>query len=134
MNEDIVVPIAFFVTGVMVVLISVGAAVIHRFNLHETVRVALRQGQPLDAEAIKALGAPRRKNGKNDLKSGLILIAVALGFVVFGVLLGGTVNVEDGDPSLARIFAGIAAIPAFIGVVLTGFGIAQARNRSGQPD
>ena len=81
MDEDILIPIAFFLAGVMIVLIAVGAAVINRFNLHETVREALRQGKTLDADAIKALGAPKKQGQDNDLKSGLILVAVAVGLV-----------------------------------------------------
>lgn len=126
MDEDILIPIAFFLAGVMIVLIAVGAAVINRFNLHATIREAVRHGQTLDAEAIKALGAPARKEQSNDMKSGLILVAVAAGLVVMGYMFGQTIETGGDDPSPAFIFAGIAAIPGFIGVVLTLFGVFQA--------
>ncbi|HCY54505.1 MAG TPA: hypothetical protein DF715_02895 [Oceanicaulis sp.] len=128
MDEDILIPIAFFLAGVMIVLIAVGAAVINRFNLHETVREALRQGKTLDADAIKALGAPKKQGQDNDLKSGLILVAVAVGLVVMGAMFGHTIPAENDDPSLTFIFAGIAAIPGFIGLVLAGFGLFQKRH------
>lgn len=126
MDEDILIPIAFFMAGVMIVLIAVGAAVINRFNLHETVRESLRQGKGLDADAIKALGAPKKQGQGNDLKSGLILIAVAAGLVVMGYMFGKTIPAGADEPSLTFIFAGIAAIPGFIGVVLAAFGMVQA--------
>lgn len=130
--EDVLVPVAFFMTGVMIVLIAVGAAVINRHNLHLTVREALRHGQTLDADAIKALGAPRPKSRAADLKSGLILVAVAAGFIVMGLLFDQTISTGPNGPSLVHIFAGIAAIPGFIGLVLAGFGLVQAR-RPGEP-
>ncbi|MGY6663290.1 MAG: DUF6249 domain-containing protein [Glycocaulis sp.] len=133
MDEDILIPIAFFMAGVMVVLIAVGAAVINRFNLHETVREALRQGKTLDSDAIKALGAPKKQGEGNDLKSGMILIAVAAGLVVMGYMFGQTIPTQAGEPTLAFVFAGVAAIPGFIGLVLAGFGLFQKRrpDRSG---
>ncbi|WP_127565733.1 DUF6249 domain-containing protein [Glycocaulis alkaliphilus] len=114
----------------MIVLIAVGAAVINRFNLHETVRESLRQGKSLDADAIKALGAPKKQGRGNDLKSGMILIAVAAGLVVMGYMFGQTMPVQDGEPAPVFVFAGIAAIPGFIGIVLAGFGLFQKK----QPD
>ncbi|MGP1274655.1 MAG: DUF6249 domain-containing protein [Caulobacterales bacterium] len=126
MDEDILIPIAFFLAGVMIVLIAVGAAVINRFNLHATIREAVRNGQSLDADAIKALGAPARKEKGGDLKSGLILIAVAAGLVVMGYMFGQTIPTSGNAPDTAYIFAGIAAIPSFIGLVLVLFGLFQA--------
>ncbi|KPP80463.1 MAG: hypothetical protein HLUCCA04_12480 [Oceanicaulis sp. HLUCCA04] len=134
MDEDILIPLAFFLAGVMVVLIAVGAAVINRFNLHSTVREALRQGQTLDADAIKALGAPARKNENNDLKAGFILMAVAAGLVVMGYAFGSTIPMRGDEPSPVFIFAGIAAIPGFIGIVLAGFGLAQAMSSKRRTD
>lgn len=124
--EDIVVPLGFFFGVVMIVMIAVAGGAINRYNMHQTVREALRQGKTLDAEAIKALGMPRRNPGNNDLKSGLILIAVAAGLVAMGLMMGETIPLEADEPSPAIMMAGIAAIPAFIGLVLTGFGIASA--------
>lgn len=134
MDEDILIPLAFFLAGVMIVLIAVGAGVINRFNLHSTVREALRQGQTLDADAIKALGAPPRKNDNNDLKAGFILMAVAAGLVVMGYTFGSTIPMRGDEPSPVFIFAGIAAIPGFIGLVLAGFGIVQAMSSKRQND
>ncbi|MFN3834746.1 MAG: DUF6249 domain-containing protein [Glycocaulis sp.] len=124
--EDIIVPLGLFLGVVMIVMIAVAGGAINRYNMHQTVREAMRQGKTLDAEAIKALGAPRRNSGNNDLKTGLILIAVAAGLVVMGLMMGETIPVESDEPSPALMMAGIAAIPAFIGLVLAGFGVVSA--------
>lgn len=131
---EIVVAVGFFLGVVMIVMIAVAGGAINRYNMHQTVREALRQGKTLDAEAIKALGATRSKSGNNDLKSGFILIAVAAGLVALGAMIGQSAPLEPGEPSPALMMAGIAAIPAFIGVVLVGFGLAHALRPRKQDD
>ncbi len=131
---EIVVAVGFFLGVVMIVMIAVAGGAINRYNMHQTVREALRQGKTLDAEAIKALGAMRRKPGNSDLKSGFILIAVAAGLVAMGAMIGQTAPMEPDDPSPALMMAGIAAIPAFIGLVLIGFGLTSALGRRDTED
>ncbi|MFC4724588.1 hypothetical protein AB6B38_00785 [Glycocaulis abyssi] len=132
--EDAIASVGFFLAAVAIVMIVVVAGVVNRFNMHETVREALRQGKTLDAEAIKALGAPRRKSGNNDLKAGLILLAVAAGLVALGALVGTALPDEPDVPPMMNMMAGVAAIPAFIGLVLTGFGVVSALRPPKQED
>lgn len=132
--EDVIASVGFFLAAVAIVMIVVTAGVVNRFNMHETVREALRQGKTLDAEAIKALGAPRRKPGNNDLKAGLILLAVAAGLVAMGAMLQAAMPAEPDMPSMVHMMAGVAAIPAFIGLVLAGFGVVSALRPPKQED
>lgn len=118
-------PFLMVVGIVGLVMWSVSA---NRRSVQETVREAIRSGQTLDADTIKALGAPQRKNdGNGDLKTGLILIAVAAAFVVLGFAIG---QVEPGEADEAvPIMLAIAAFPGFIGAVLILFGLTSGRRK-----
>ena len=127
---ELLIPLAPFIMVVLIV------GTVFYFNsknkraILETVREASRNGQQLDAETIKALGMPEKKNEGGDIKAGAILIAVALAFVVLGVSIGG---IDDGDAAEAvPVLTAIAAFPGFIGVVLLAFGLANARKRNDQ--
>ena len=89
----------------------------NRRAILEVVKAAAKSGQQLTPEAIKALGMPKKNKG-GDLKSGAILIAVALALIVLGFSIG---TVEQ-DQEAVAIMSAIAAFPGFIGVVLLGFG------------
>jgi len=123
---EILVPLSPFVMVVLIV------ATVFYFNsknkraILETVREASRNGQPLDAETIKALGMPTNKSEGGDLKAGFVLIALAAAIVVTGVLVSG-INGNDSDV-LRGTLAG-ASFPGFIGIVLVLFGLAGARQR-----
>ena len=122
--EDILVPLGAFSMVAAIVGFNVWAGASKRKQVMETVRDAIRSGQQLDPATIKALGAQEKPKG-GDLKSGLILIAVAAAFVVLGL----SINAADmGDsPEIVPIFTAIAAFPGFIGVVLVLFGLAGLR-------
>lgn len=81
-----------------------------RQRLYDTVRVALERGDPLPEELTKALGdtAPPR----NDLRSGVIWVAIGLGTIIFGFFVG----LEDGEPIYPLI--GLGAVPVLIGGAL----------------
>lgn len=122
--EDFV-PIAPFLMVVLIVAIVYFFSSRNRREVLETVREAMRNGQTLDPETIKALGMPEKKSGNGDLKAGLILIAVALALIVLGWVIGSTADMPSGAPDPLFMMAGMAAFPGFIGVVLTGFGVAR---------
>ena len=75
--------------------------------MQQTFRAALDKGQELTPEVIDRLGHPKPAKDK-DLRLGRIWVAVAIGLVAFGF------GIPDED-DVARIFAGIAALPLFLG-------------------
>lgn len=84
---------------------------------HETARLALEKGQPLPAQPASGFhDRTDSKGGRNDIRTGLILIAVGVGLAVFFKTVG------------ARDAMGIGAIPGFIGVALLLFGLFSPRS------
>ena len=119
MGVEIVAPLGLFTMIVLIVFIAVNGSAQKRKAALNTVDEAIRAGQQLTPELVRALGMPRKERG-SDLKSGAILLAVALAFVV----LGWPTAAVDADAEEAfRIMAGLAAFPGFIGLVLIGFGL-----------
>ncbi|WBQ09160.1 DUF6249 domain-containing protein [Hyphomonadaceae bacterium ML37] len=119
------IPLAPFIMVVLIVATVYFFSSRDRREVLETMREAIRNGQTLDPETIKALGVPAKKEGNGDLKTGLILIAVALALIVLGWVITNTVPMDAGDPEPLYILTGVAAFPGFIGLVLTGFGLAR---------
>lgn len=128
---EVFVPLAPFIMTVLIVATVFFFSSRNRREVLETVREAIRNGQPLDPETIKALGMPQKKTGNGDLKGGLILIAVALALIVMGWMMASTMPVTAGEPDPMIMMTGIAAFPGFIGLVLTGFGVARIRKQGG---
>jgi hypothetical protein len=122
--DEILVPLGAFAMVAAIVGFNVWAGTSKRRQVMETVRDAIRSGQQLDPATIKALGAQEKPKG-GDLKSGLILIAVAAAFIVMGYGIG-SAEVSDA-PEIVPIFTAIAAFPGFIGVVLVLFGLGNLR-------
>lgn len=85
-----------------------------RQRLYDTVRVALERGDPLPEELTKALG--ETSPPRNDLRSGVIWVAIGLGTIIFGVVMG----LEDGD--LIYPLIGLGFVPLLIGVALALMG------------
>ncbi len=85
-------------------------------ELQKTLRMSIEKGQPLPPEFLESLkvGQVRQKSPANDIRSGIILIAIALGVVVWNFL--------DNGYTLDEI-SGFAAIPGFIGLALLILGI-----------
>jgi len=85
-------------------------------ELQKTLRMSIEKGQPLPAEFLDSLQKTqvRVKTPANDIRTGIILIAVALGIVVWNYL--------DNGYTLDEL-SGFAAIPGFIGVALLILGI-----------
>lgn len=112
------VALAPFIMVLGIVWIAVNAQTTKRKNVLKTVEEAIRAGQDLTPETIRALGMPR-KNANGDLKAGAILIAVALALIVMGFTIGAV----EGDDEAMYIMPSIAAFPGFIGIVLLFFGL-----------
>jgi len=95
-----------------------------RMQMQQTIRAAIEKGQPLPPDLIDAISRDVRPapSAARDLRTGLIWLGVAAGFVGFAYALGYT---EDaGDAFWPMI--GLACIPGFIGLA---FVIMAAFNR-----
>jgi hypothetical protein len=79
------------------------------FAAQKTVREAISRGTPVTPEML--VEAERSAEpGTNDMRNGMVLIALALAIVGFGLLQGST--------DAIRGTAGIALFPLFVGVAL----------------
>src|SRR5687768_16739814 len=75
-----------------------------RARLHETLRLAYDKGQPVPPELIEAIqrGEKSRPAPERDLRTGIVLISVALAMLTMGWTIG---SIEDEDAFY--IFTGI---------------------------
>ena len=113
----ILVPIAAIALGGVIAVCGMYFHHQQKRLLHDTARLALEKGQPLPPELIAELSdaghvnAAHRNQPRNDIRVGLILIAVGVGLYLF-----------FGAMSLQSLrFAG--AIPGLIGVALLLYGV-----------
>jgi hypothetical protein len=95
---------------------------IERQKMAETLRVAIEKGQPLPSEVIDAMSSNVRTHGlppspQRDLRTGIILLAVGVGFAVLGALI----SVDEPDALLPVL--GVAAFPTFIGLAFVALGL-----------
>ena len=104
---EAIVPIALF----LVVGTCVGLFFYFRFRtrqeLQQTVRAAIDSGQSLSADVLAEITSALHPKG-NDLRKGIIFVALALAFFTFGMILD--------DPQGTQALSGIASFPLFIGL------------------
>ena len=118
--EDIVIPIVavggVFVTGIVVIAIVFTTGVRKNAERQKTLRMAIERSEDLSPEVMNALQAMQKKpkTPMNDVRAGLILMAVAAGLVLWRFL-------DHGE--IGGGLAGIAAVPGMIGVALLILGI-----------
>lgn len=108
---EVYVPVALFTMFVLIVW----AVCAYRFKTRKAVTDVLeamtQKGEKVTPEIIHALGIrPRSRNA--DLRTGIILIALALAFFILGIMTGK----EDG----IRALSGIAMFPLLIGAAYVG--------------
>lgn len=109
--EDILVPIALFAIAPLIVW----AVCAYRYKTKKSVMQVLEtmtnKGEPVTPATIHALGIrPRSHNA--DLRTGIILIALALAFFILGILIG--------EEEAIRGMSGIAMFPLLIGAAYVG--------------
>ncbi|MEM7098215.1 MAG: DUF6249 domain-containing protein [Pseudomonadota bacterium] len=106
-SVEVFIPIVMFI----VIGVSLGMFIYFRFRARQelqlTVRAALDSGQTVSSEIVAEITAALHPK-KNDLRRGLVFVAIALAFVVFGF----AVQVEEAQ----QILSGLAAFPFFVGV------------------
>ena len=107
MDTEIFIPIVLF----LVIGFSVGIVMYFRFRsrqeLQLTVRAAIDSGQTLSAEVLEEITAALHPK-KNDLRRGMVYVAVALAFFVFGLVVD--------DKEATTVLSGLAAFPLFVGM------------------
>ena len=93
-----------------------------RGRMHETLRIAYEKGQPVPPELIAALQsnvAPKvASTPERDLRAGVILVAIGLGFcrLGYGVWYGLMAVDETAAYISGGSTAGVGAIPGLIGL------------------
>lgn len=112
---EILIPLGFFTAVILVVAVSVWGNVQNRKELNETVRRAIDAGQKLDAETVGSLGKPVRTRAA-DLRGGIVLMALAMGLIVAGLMAGGVILGTGWDDDAGIGFFIAAAIVGAIGV------------------
>ena len=77
-----------------------------RARVHETIELAIRHGQPAPPELIELVARQTlRSQPPSDLRGGLIALSAALGFAIFGQVIGAI------DTEARTAMTGAAAIP-----------------------
>jgi len=110
---QIMIPISMFVMILGVVWVVVSSRVKSKVEIQRTIQAAIGNNTELTPEVIKALGTNPAKPYA-DLRAGVILIAVALGFVILGYNIGSV----SGDKDAMSVLSGVAAFPGFVGLAL----------------
>lgn len=109
--EEVLVPIALFAIAPLIVW----AVCAYRYKTKKAIMKVLeamtRQGETVSPATIHALGIrPRNRNA--DLRTGIILIALAVAFFLLGAIIG--------DEDAIRGLSGIAMFPLIIGAAYVG--------------
>ena len=108
---EVYVPVALFTMFVLIVW----AVCAYRFKTRKSVTDVLeamtQKGEKITPEIIHALGIrPRSRHA--DLRTGVVLIALALAFLMLGVFIG--------EKDAVRDMSGVAMFPLLIGAAYVG--------------
>ena len=107
------IPIALFIMIGAIVIVPSWLKSKERKEMQATLRSAIEKGQPLPPEVIDSLSKENIKppaTATRDLRVGVILLAVSLGFALFGY----AVSFAEMDAFYPLV--GIAAVPGMIGL------------------
>ena len=107
MNEGIVVPVAVFTAGVLIVFVIMYFKAKTRAGVQKTIRLALEKGNELTPELLDRLAAPKQSQS-SDLRRGVIALSIGIGFAIFGTIIG--------EPDAVRPIIGVGMFPAVIGI------------------
>jgi hypothetical protein len=124
-SAEILIPIVAILASFGFPVLIVGIFYYSRFRkdkmLHETLRTMIDKGVPIPPELLKPAEADHKPRQRNDLRKGLVLVAVGIGLVV---MLNTMHN---------KSLAGVGFIPLLIGVAFLIVWKLE-RNKSEQPE
>jgi hypothetical protein len=114
-DPELLIPIFGVLMPVFIVFIVFFFKAKDRAEIQKTLRMAIEKGQPLPQDYIDSLQKSTRapKTPANDIRSGLILIAVGGALAAWSYI----------DNGYLTGLAGVACIPGFIGVALLIMGL-----------
>lgn len=119
MGVEILIPLASFTMIVVVVWLFQHFAMKKRMEAFQTLRLAIEKGQPVTPETLEAMA--RLSSPIADLRRGVVFLAIALGFALFGTIIGsGRPAGDDEWPEIMRALYGIATFPLSIGLAFLG--------------
>ena len=108
--ENILQPLIFFGFIAALVLGSQYFKGRQRARIHETIDLAIRQGQPVPPDLLEAVARRDASNPPTPLQTGLVLLGAGIGLGIFGQVMGAI------DLEARTAITGTAAIPFCIGV------------------
>ena len=127
-----VLPLLIPIVGMIVIALIIGLVLYFRHRnrreVQETIRAAIEKGQDLPGELLENRsfsGSKQPPRKDQDLRRGVVLIAVGLGIGAFGLLVG--------DRDAVGPFMGIGSIPLLIGAALTLLWIVRTRHEDQHP-
>lgn len=86
MEEDVLIPLVMFASVTIVLSLFFWFRYRNRFDMQETIRLALDKGHELSPEIIDRLGHPKASRNR-DLRFALIWLALAVGLVLCGIAI-----------------------------------------------
>jgi hypothetical protein len=116
MQVEILIPIAFFASVVLVIWMVQHFAFRKRNEAFKTLRLSIEKGQPLTPEALDAMA--RISSPIADLRRGIVFVAIAAGFASFATIIGTSGEREAYE--VMRGLYGVATFPLFIGLAFLG--------------
>lgn len=108
--EGVWVPIAMFAGLTVIISLFFWFRFRARKEMQQTIRAAIDKGQELSPELVESLGTSQKRSKYQDLRNGMIWLAVGAGIALFGVAMG---RIEQ---EVMPIMAGISALPFMIGI------------------
>ena len=112
MTEDVLIPLVVFAAIAAISISAFFYSYKKRMVVYDAIKVAIEKTGTADPKLVEAI--IRDNVGPNaDLRKGIILIATAVAFAIFGVALP--------DDEAVRIMLGLAAFPGLIGFAYAGF-------------
>lgn len=117
MDTDIFIPFVFFGFLAAIILVPIYLRERTKQSAHALISQALEKGQSLDPQLLKQLtdtGKPQRDKARGSLGSGIVLLALALGFV------GGAFVVEN-ISGASEAFWGMMVPAVILGALAVAF-------------
>lgn len=108
--EAIWVPIVMFAGLTVIISLFFWFRFRARSEMQQTIRSAIDKGQELSPALVESLGTSQKRSKYQDLRNGMIWLAVGAGIALFGVAMG---QIEQ---EVMPIMAGISALPFMIGI------------------